>query len=343
MRRIDDINVLYDASSACNKIVSKALGITEVARIAATEVKLREYLAVTWTRRSNEAAKLASQYAGKGKSPNQIIRVVDSVMRRWSSDVEKRVKMSLAEIYKLARNAAYKKVKGKTKASLQYDTEKFEVQKAAEVGVSFNVVDDQLIEYLETYQMFWIGEHYESNIWMTVSTTVKEVMKETGQNNKLAATTIKQRIKDVLGRVSVPGGFTGTSKQYFEGLAANAATTSRVYGQLRTFTELGVTTYTIVNPVDERTCLRCGHLDGKKFSVQDGVNQMEKELSAKNPDDIKSVHPWLSEKELLKISPKSGHISTKDSQALVASGQSIPPYHFRCRCTIDIDVESYLL
>ena len=52
-----------------------------------------------------------------------------------------------------------------------------------------------------------------------------------------------ERIKEILSKFITPGGFVGTEKQYFEGLVSNAMTVGRVYGQMRSFSQIGITRY----------------------------------------------------------------------------------------------------
>jgi hypothetical protein len=78
-------------------------------------------------------------------------------------------------------------------------------------------------------------------------------------------------------------------------------------------------------------------MDGKKFSTEQANRQVAAEIEAENRDDIKAAHPWFSYKQVIAISPKAGHVSPQDSAALAKAGFPLPPFHFRCRCAIDVN------
>lgn len=349
-----DLDLVYQQLRLANFLVSKALAVSEVSQIAKIEVRLREYISKKWNIRQKEAAKKASSLASKGKKANLISNEIKKIMSLWPKDIEKTFLEEFDSIYRLARIAGWKKATGQTKGSLQYDAPDkldFEVKKAKKDDLrfrllpSFDLADEKTLEALEDHQLFWINNHYDQNVSDTIAIRTKDVMEEFGQNNTLAAAKMLEEINGALSFISIPQGFAGSSMQYFDGLVANAATVARAHGQMRSFGDIGITYYVINNPVDERTCPRCSHLDGKEFSVQDGYNQMEQELKASNPDEVKSVHPWLSYGQIKEISPKAGFIEGKagrrDSANLAKNGQALPPYHFKCRCTVDVSTESF--
>jgi len=76
-------------------------------------------------------------------------------------------------------------------------------------------------------------------------------------------------------------------------------------------------------------------MNGKVFSVEVAVNHIEKLSGATDPDFVKANHPWLSFKQVQAISPQAGHVSKRDSDALARAGIPLPPFHFRCRTTVD--------
>ena len=342
----------YIGLVASDEVVAKALKISEVSRIARAEARLREFVDAAWNKRAKMATKKAVSMAKQLKTSKQISATVDRIMAGWAKDVTPVFTAELENIYKLARIAAYKKAILRTKAPLQYDTPKFEKVKKAAAGTiraaqllpSFDLVDDMAVEALKKDQTFWIGRHYQHNLSPTIAKVSREVMIEAGKNAKLAGDLMSVNVANAFSHVSIPGGFHGTSKQYFEGLVANAATVGRVHGQMTSFMQIGITRYRITNPSDHRTCPVCTHMDGKVFTTQQGAQQMGDEMAAKTPEDIKKIHPWHTEKELKKISPASGRVKgpagVKDSKALADAGFSLPPFHFRCRCTVDVSEEA---
>jgi SPP1 gp7 family putative phage head morphogenesis protein len=339
-----NIDMTYDKLLYTEMLIAKKLKTSELTSMAKIEQLLREYIDKKWEKRRVEASIKARNLTASNKSEKQIVLAINKIMNLWRKDIEKRVNRDIKAIYKLARTVAYKKAKGKIKASLAYNTPHFtNLVEKAEVLPSFSIADEQAMSALEKQNVFWIGQHYDENVSGVISETAGEVL-EVSPSRRAAAMIMMNRVREGLGIVSTPGGFNGTSVQYFEALTANTTTVARVYGQVESFREAEVTRYQIVNPLDERTCKVCGHMDGKIFEVSQAQAQMEREMEAENPEDIKRLHPWLRHSQLTKISNRSGEISGRrgidDSRALAAAGFSLPPFHFRCRCTVDVDVTS---
>jgi hypothetical protein len=350
----DHVDVLHQRVLARDLLVAKAAQLSEVAQMAKKEQRLREYLAAKWAVRVNEAVRAARAGALAGRSAAAIAKSIDRIMARWAPDVSKTVRAEVADIYRLARIAAHKKVARRSKASLAYNAppsakgdDGSDIQKARrrpriEALPRFDLVDRDAAEALGERQMFWIGAHYGDHVSEVVRETTRDTMVATGAGRRATARVLEERVRSSLGIVSYPGGFRGTAAAYFEGLAANAATVARAYGQLRSFARIGITTYTIVNPNDSRTCVVCGYMDQKVFAVADGISQVRSEMSARTPDAIRAIHPWPTRAALERIgsgSPGriSGAAGARDSAALSRAGLSLPPYHFRCRCVVDID------
>jgi hypothetical protein len=310
-------------------------------------MRMRDLLLAKWRNRAKQAAVAAGSAVAAGASVSASLGPVDRIMNRWDDDVGPRYAIELEKVYKLARTAGFKKASGQTKASLQYTTPNFtevlgdlarvkvEKAKLARALPSFDVMDDAAIAALHDDQMLWIGKHYKTNVSKTIRTSVTGKL-TAGLGRAEAGRAIRGAVERELDKVVVPDGFRGSQAKYFEGLAANAATVGRVRGQIRSFIDLGVTRYEIVNPKDKRTSVICSHLAGKVFLVEHGRRQIESEAGATKPDDIKKAHPWKSIGEIKAIAPKAGDAGPKQSAALAKNGLSQPPYHFRCRSTVDV-------
>lgn len=339
------VDILYDRTVVVDDLVAKALKLTEIARIARTETTLRRYINSKWNARLRKATEKATSMARALKPASQIAKAIDKEMGKWAGDVEKRFLESVEKMYRNARIAGWKKATKQTKASLSYTvpsfTEEVKKQRAvAEALPSFDLVDEEAIEALQDHQLFWIGKHYEENVSGSIATTTKETMVEVGKDRRVAGKLMSARVRDTLKHVRTPGGWHGSSKQYFEGLVANSATVARTHGQTKSFQAAGVTRYELINPMDRRTSEQCSHLNGKVFTVENATEMMEAELDAETPDEVKKVHPWLGIKKLKEISPRAGKVSLEDSRKLAEAGVSLPPFHFRCRTTVDISVEA---
>jgi hypothetical protein len=256
------LDTLHDGVTAVDDLLYKALRLSEVARIARLETQLRRYLLAAWNAHSRKAVDQAVALAEQLKPTSMIARAVERGMDRWAREVLPRHIETQEKIYRLARTAGWKKANKKTSASLAYSTENMTevIGKAepiySEIIPAFDLADEQAMAALGEHQTFWIGDHYDENVGRTIADTTKTTMVEAGKNRKVAGELIRERMAIALGAFSTPGGWHGSAAQYFEGLAANAATTARAFGQMRSFQDYGVTKYTWNAINDRRTCFQ---------------------------------------------------------------------------------------
>ena len=336
-----------DALVAAEFVICEVAKVDLVAQIARAEVLLREYLLSKWDQLSREAVDAGSKAARQGASGAEIARKVNVIMGRWGGEVKARYADGLERIYRLAREVGWKKCQGLKQGPLTYDTPttseavgKAEgARRFAEAKPAFDVIDERAVESLVDHQVFWTGAHYEKNVSDAIARTAKEAIVESGGDPVDAGTRVRAALDLELGRASTPAGYRGSAEQYFEGLVANAATVARTQGQLRSFVDYGITKYTIMNPLDERTCEICGAMDGKTFTTTQGVGVMAGELGS-DPGAVQEAHPWLTSEKLEEMGIKRGEGSMEDSAALAEGGFAMPPFHFRCRCTIDVSQEA---
>lgn len=329
---------------AIDMLLAKALKISEVSQIARIEIQLRKYLWIEWEQLRRPAAQAAKSAFSHSKNPRQVETAVGRVMGKWSTLVKSRVQKDIERVYYLSREALWKKVRTGTKETLAYGEGQVPifqpVKKADEetfpIRPEFNVVDRKAVEDLKREQLFWIGDHYDKNVSDSIKSVAAKVMLEAGLGRDVAAKLLYDLVFEQLGWVKTPFGFGGSSAQYFEMVVANAVTTARAHGHLRSLADLEVSKYEIVNPMDSRTCPVCSHMNGKQFTVDQGMKVATAELKAKTPDAVKEAHPWIGPDELKEISPSAGQVSKSDSDKLAAEGLCLPPFHGRCRCVITI-------
>jgi hypothetical protein len=335
---------VYLATMAMDTFVAKAAKVSEIAQIARGEVRLRKFLLKAWKELSEKAIKKAVKEI-KGKTTQKKINaIVKKEMKQWSKLIKETLKKEITNTYKLSKVAGTKRANGKDVSLVYGNKEVRAVLKAETEDVTFTLQDEKAIKALLEHQLFWVDDFYDEVISAAIATAVRETMIELGYGSAQAGVVLGERLTEALGFLETPAGYSGSLEDYLESLAASTVTTARAHGVLRSFSEVGVTHYTITNPMDKRTCEVCAHMNGKVFTVEQGVNQMEAVLAAEDKDAVKKAHPWLSFKELNKISSSAGKLSGKsaisDSQALASAGQALPPFHFKCRCSIDISEES---
>lgn len=329
-------------------IIVKALKVDELTQIARIETRLREFINAKWNERAKKAIKTAVSLTVSGKSVEFVVDNIDKIMAGWSVDVGPTYNRSTTDIYKLGRVVGFKRATGQITGdrALMYTTENFSneeqvvIKAAGDIDVEllpvFDVIDEGAIAQLNGNNKFWVGRHYNANVSQSIAGTVRDTIVKAGTNRVVAGAALAQTLGRQFGIVNAPGGFTGSSKSYFEGIAANSATVARVSGQVRSFEEADVATLEIINPMDNRTSKICQHMNGKVFTVEQARAQLDAELNAAGPDDIKVVHPWPNIADIKNISPQAGPAGVKDAQELFGNQVTLPPYHFRCRTTVDV-------
>jgi hypothetical protein len=328
-----ETDVLHDLVARADSFVAKARGVNDMLRIARVELRMREYLLAQWRVRSRSAAGAAQRVIRGGGTPASALTSVDRVMRRFIEDVRKRYSSDIEEVYRLARSAGWKRATGQTREPLIYDAATF-VEKArprrrtrgVTIRPTFTLADERAIADLVEDQMLWIGEHYDSNVRRTLRDTLNPTL-VAGLGSQDAGSRVADVVSERLRDIRLPGGFNGSDAQYFEGLAANTTTGARVRGQIASFVDAEIEHYEIVNPMDKRTSLICARMNGEKFSIRRAIDQIERESEASTPDKLRAAHPWVSSSRASELTGE---------RDLSKAGLSLPPYHFRCRTTVDM-------
>lgn len=88
----------------------------------------------------------------------------------------------------------------------------------------------------------------------------------------------------------------------------------------------GATEYVINEVMDSKTCPVCQTMNGKTFSVADGLRHAMELLSLQDPNDIKQSSPWPSQSRA--NVERLGKMSSTD---MMNAGLDLPPYHPMCR------------
>lgn len=88
-------------------------------------------------------------------------------------------------------------------------------------------------------------------------------------------------------------GYKKLGKYYFEVVASNTAMYGRRFGQITQMVAENILTETFRALGDERTCDICGRLDGTTWIVSRQLENMNKIMDVREPDDIRRVSPWI--------------------------------------------------
>ncbi len=373
MRRHDQIcGCAHDAFVALthiDAIICKAAIIPEAKRLSALEKRLFDISMKEFGKRAKKATDSLLRGIREGKAKDEVSTLAlmsefddafDDLPRTlapfYESAVEEAYRAGFDAIVKKALSI-YPRSQDITYPSphrFESTTDEWiERQKAGVDDVvsvmkpSFNVVDDNAIATLKDHQVFWIGTHYEKELSSTVANSVVDSMVKSGFDRTEGAVKVQEQLGKLLSASPgsfttesiVPHGWSGSVAQYYEGLAANTMTVSRTFGAMNAFRRLGVESYTISNPLDDRTCDVCGFLVDTQFSVSDGASLMDKALAVKDPANVKDILRWDSLKTIQArtgVATAGAGASPSVAKDLASKGYGLPPFHFRCRCVVDI-------
>jgi SPP1 gp7 family putative phage head morphogenesis protein len=154
--------------------------------------------------------------------------------------------------------------------------------------------------------------------------------------------------------------FINRSRSYWDVVASAFIGQGRAFAQMSSYAEAGVERYVIEAVLDEVTTPACRFLHGKTFTVAQALARFEQVERLENPEDIKTVMPWVrhgidneSRRSVLFVNGTDGRVPLAevlrsgtgrrddrgDFRAIVGDdklgelGIGFPPYHGHCRTT----------
>lgn len=352
--------------AAIDAILVKAKVLPEWKRIIDLEKRLGRTLIASWEAQSKKAVREAVKaFKGTGKrvsasQKKKALKAIREAFAGFGERNEEAVKTTTEESFKLAIDAMNKKVQGKTRRSLRYDftpaqERKEPVKKAPRIAPTapglearFDVIDQRAVEQLTRRHTLWMDDFYSRELAESVEDLVSEVIVQHGDDPAVAARQLEAVLEREFGYdpanpntgpyARVPVGWSRSAAAYFEGIAAHVVTTARVGGQLSALVSVGASTYSIVNPIDERTCEECAYMAqyATDMPVGEAYQAFQAEIDAE-PEDIKDfLHPWMKVDGYQRVAGTSGAWTSTTPSKFIDQGLGYPPYHLGCRCTIDI-------
>ena len=180
---------------------------------------------------------------------------------------------------------------------------------------SFDPWDEKAIEWNTHQAVYWIGDYYTRQLARDLQDLLIPAFTEGASRAELTGLLESYMV-----------GFADRSSVYFEGLANHIVTRSFNFGQVAGLDEAGFESYRISAVMDDRTTPICRTMNGTKFSISKGKALATYLMTANDPDEVKTLAPWLQPEDLGEFSPEDG-----DS---LPGGMALPPYHFFCRTTI---------
>lgn len=208
---------------------------------------------------------------------------------------------------------------------------------------SMSPLDSKVVRHLQGNGPFWIGNLYEEQLSARINEVGKKVIIESGLGREEAGKVMKEFLRNEFrgtgGPMSlpfdmvVPPGYAGRIDDYTKLVAANVAQRERVYSSISAMADAGISTYVITAVLDERTSAICLDMHGREFSVQQGVDVLNRVAAAETVDDFKAAARWIPSAAW--ISEQAGNGTAEEQSAnLAEAGVALPPYHGYCRTTV---------
>lgn len=220
---------------------------------------------------------------------------------------------------------------------MMYTVNKEGLATTLKITPRMTLVDGAAVKAIGEEQVYWIGNFYNRSLSEQIRVTVDHTMLKEGLSRLEAGKTLHGRLvrhfgigKGTASPVQVPPTFRGTLQDYFSGLSATVRNRATNIGNVITYQEIGVEEYEIIAVMDERTSEICQLMNGRRFTIEQAREYVEKYLGATTPEEIKDQVGWRKPADVEKIlkGPKG-----KQQERLSGAGMQLPPYHFRCRTT----------
>lgn len=310
------------------------------------EAQTASHLYRSYLKRADKAYKAAIKKfeSGKGKPTRAEIRSITREVGKKIADIPDAdiefLTLKTAEMYALAGKQWDKKVREFARRQLR------QVKKAAAptatglsglFGYSFDMADVEAIEAMSQNQVYWVGDQYGKKVQSGITSKAETEIFEKGLGRKEAAGSFRKVLDQEMG-LSIPAQYRGSAQSYFEGIAGLIRVQSNSFASVKAFKNSGVTKYEVVAVGDERMCPECGFMDGTVFETGQGAGQISRIGKAKTPDQVKAVNGWMKRPAMMKLAgvkTPGGLKGVHGKRKMAKAGLALPPYHFRCRCTVE--------
>jgi hypothetical protein len=209
------------------------------------------------------------------------------------------------------------------------------------VKPSFSLRDTKAIKWIAREQVLWMGDFYSSQLSERIRAVTSDALLTQGLSNREAGRALQREMGVRAGgktalAAQVPARYAGEEgvELYFRQLASVASQRARVWSKISAYHGAGVISYRLTNPNDRRTGQICQQMSGQVFTVQTGVDHVERMMNAKTPDEVKAVQPWISGETIaadMKAAGNPAKGSDDATRVLQERGAILPPFHPLCR------------
>lgn len=244
-------------------------------------------------------------------TPDQVVAAIGHSVSQFSKHLPDVVDRTIETAFmrgRLHANQMFRSQTGKEPIGRTVAGKSGELQSAG-FGLIFGLTEDHALQALADQYLVSAGGFWDEQMSDSIKAEVE------GYYN---GTTTRQEMIDHLQRMIntrlVSDGAKALPGSYFENLAVHQVMRSRNVGSLYRATSLGATTYTLVNPRDNRTSSICLQVtNGQRYTVAAAGKTAGDIIGARNMGELRDAQPFYK---------------TGDS---VADGP-VPPLHWpRCR------------
>lgn len=143
------------------------------------------------------------------------------------------------------------------------------------------------------------------------------------RNKKITRVLIKELDKSIM------------DKSYWETVALNLVSRIRAFGILSVLSAVGIQKYRIQAVLDDNTTDVCLALNGTEISVDSAIEVVTELSESISMSEVVSSSPFLKVIGDDLALPNGKTIGEVNEKSLIASGVALPPYHHRCRTSIE--------
>ncbi len=187
----------------------------------------------------------------------------------------------------------------------------------------WNAEDAGLVSQIERHNLFWIGNHYGSDVKSGLEKNLKDFVNK-GLTKEQMATALAKEFAGVKDK----------GKAYWQGLAEHTALKTAEFSRIQQYSRAGVKGYRLLIVLDEKTSPICQALRRQHGKTVFGVQKAREVVDACLDTNFKSLKearahlqrltPFVSEKQVEK--------DENDKPAGIVGETSLfPPFHWKCR------------
>jgi hypothetical protein len=278
--------------------------------------KLNEELETAWTESSEKAIDKAIKEFGKAEDPESGLKKLLPILALsltgiLSGKQERRIKVLVNGFYHAVKKSYAKKVK---------------------VGHKISKLDKSIVPTISKEPPYWIGNFYDRQLSNRIGEIGRYIV---GRDLTLkeSSVAIRKALERELSlftgpvdfKSTIPARYAGNVGRYTKLLSQTVSTRSTNFGRLSAMADKGIERFVFVAVMDDRTTEICQFMNGREFTVSNGISVMNKMIGANSPEEFKEISPWVTAEEAVEIAGDGDLIS--QSQNLSDNGVMIPPLH----------------